>query len=211
MVRTEEKWKRLVAGHSGYSLSRPILRPLPLLLALPPFPGRHRMRVAPEPLAGGLGGLLDLRELALLVVLHVPPGEPLGDQYPVHIDAADTDVRDDPAVAVLVDLLDLDRLALAADGPLSLLAIVTTSTRPVVVSREPLLQRDRGQRTATSKRCVPPNTRRPCKSHAPLAPPRTRTRTRVRSRTRAYTHTRTRMRMGARAHSSRARGAMKPS
>ena len=66
MVRKEKKWKRLVAGHSGYSLSRPILRPLPLLLALPPFPGRHRMRVAPEPLAGGLGGLLDLRELALL-------------------------------------------------------------------------------------------------------------------------------------------------
>ena len=66
----------------------------------------------PEPLAGGLGGLLDLRELALLVVLHVPPGEPLGDQYPVHIDAADTDVRDDPAVAVLVDLLDLDDPAL---------------------------------------------------------------------------------------------------
>lgn len=173
------------------------------------------MRVGPEALTSGPGGLLDLRELALFVVLPVPPGEPLGDQLSVHVHAADTDVRDDPAVAVLVDLLDLDRLALAADGPLSLLAIVTTSTRPVVVSREPLLQRDRGQRTATSKRCVPPNTRRPCKSHAPLAPPRTRTRTRVRSRTRsrarAYTHTRTRMRMGARAHSSRARGAMKPS
>ena len=41
-------------------------RPIPLLLALSPFPGRHRVRVGPEPLAGGLGGLLDLRELALL-------------------------------------------------------------------------------------------------------------------------------------------------
>lgn len=33
-------------------------RPLPLLLALPPFPGRHRMRVDPEALAGGPGSLL---------------------------------------------------------------------------------------------------------------------------------------------------------
>ena len=112
MVRKEEKWKRLVAGHSGYSLSRPILRPLPLLLALSPFPGRHRMRVGPEVLAGDLGGLIDLRELALLVELHVAPGEPLGDLLPVHVGAADTDVRDDPAVAVLVDLLDLDDPAL---------------------------------------------------------------------------------------------------
>ena len=64
MVRKEEKWKRLVAGHSGYSLSRPILRPLPLLLALSPFPGRHRMRVGPEVLAAPPGGLLDLGEHA---------------------------------------------------------------------------------------------------------------------------------------------------
>ena len=44
--------------------------------------------------------------------MDVPPGEPLGDQLPIHVGAADMDVRDDPAVAVLVDLLDLDRLAL---------------------------------------------------------------------------------------------------
>ena len=55
--------------------------------------------------------MLDLRELAPLVVLHLPPGEPLGDLLPVHVHA-DVDVRDDPAVAVLVDLLDLDDLAL---------------------------------------------------------------------------------------------------
>ncbi len=89
MVRKEEKWKRLVAGHSGYSLSRPILRPLPLLLALPPFPGRHRMRVAPEPLAGGLGGLLNLGKLASHVVLDVVPGEPLGHLLAIHVGAAD--------------------------------------------------------------------------------------------------------------------------
>ena len=70
------------------------------------------MGVSPEPLAGGPGGLLDLRELAPLVVLDVPPGESLGDQLPVHVDAADMDVRDDTAVAVLVDLLDFDRLTL---------------------------------------------------------------------------------------------------
>jgi hypothetical protein len=56
--------------------------------------------------------LLDLRELALLVVLHVPPGEALGDLLAVHVHAANMDVRDDPAVAVLVDLLDFDCLAL---------------------------------------------------------------------------------------------------
>ena len=70
------------------------------------------MRVGPEALTSGPGGPLDLRELALLVVLDVPPGEPLGDQFSVHVHAADLDVRDDPAVAVLVDLLDFDRLAL---------------------------------------------------------------------------------------------------
>jgi hypothetical protein len=90
----------------------PLLRRLPLLLALPPLPRRHGLHISPEPLASLLGSLLGLGELALLVVLHVPPGEPLGDQLPVHMDTADTDVRDDPAVAIFVDPLDLDLLAL---------------------------------------------------------------------------------------------------
>ena len=75
------------------------------------------MRVGPEALAGGPGGLLDLRELAPLVVLHVSPGEPVGDLLPVHVDAADVDVRDDPAVAVLVDMLDVDDFALDKVAP----------------------------------------------------------------------------------------------
>ena len=79
---------------------------------------RHRVRVTPDALAGGPGGRLDLRELALLVVLDVPPGEPLGDLLAVNVHAADMDVRDDPAVAVLVDLLDFALLAFdqVADG-----------------------------------------------------------------------------------------------
>ena len=91
---------------------RSLLRRPPLLRAHPLIPGRHRVGVGPEALAGCLGRLLDLRELALPVVLDAPPGEPLGDLLPVHVVAAGMDVRDDPAVAVLVDLLDLDDLAL---------------------------------------------------------------------------------------------------
>ena len=70
------------------------------------------MSVGPEPLAGCLGGLLYLSELAPLVVLHVPPGETIGDLLPVDVGACHLDVRDDPAVAVLVDLLDIHNLAL---------------------------------------------------------------------------------------------------
>ena len=119
MAERRAAWGNLCRFFLDFS-GRPVLPPyshalhrrFPPLLALPPFPGRQRDRICPEALAAGLGGLLDLRELALLVVLDVPPGEPLGHQLSVHVQNADMDVRDDPAVAVLVDLLDFDRVAL---------------------------------------------------------------------------------------------------
>lgn len=47
------------------------------------------MRVGPEALAGGPGGLLDLRELALLVVLRVPPQRTAcPDCYPATLNSA---------------------------------------------------------------------------------------------------------------------------
>jgi hypothetical protein len=51
--------------------TRSLPGPLPLLLALPPLPLRHRLWVSPEPLSGLLGDLLNLGELATLVVLNV--------------------------------------------------------------------------------------------------------------------------------------------
>ena len=81
----------------------PVLPPYPHALhrrfppfhALPQFPGRQRVRIGPDALAFGLGGLLDLREIALLAVLNVPPSESLGDQLSVYVDAADMHVHDD--------------------------------------------------------------------------------------------------------------------
>ena len=51
---------KLLAGPGG---ERTSLRPP----YLPPIPGRHGLRIGPEPLAGLPGGLLDLRELALFL------------------------------------------------------------------------------------------------------------------------------------------------